>query len=61
MVSTIPQPIDADRSHASDIDAMRAELRSWLDAHLTSDIVEAGRHPLDGDHLETLQIGRAHV
>jgi hypothetical protein len=32
---------------------LRRELRSWLDAHITPEVVEAGRHPVADETLET--------
>jgi alkylation response protein AidB-like acyl-CoA dehydrogenase len=36
-------------------DVFRKELRDWLDANLTPDIVEAGRHGMEGNRLEILR------
>jgi len=37
------------------VSAFRDELRAWLDANLTPDLVEAGRHLTEGSHLQPLR------
>ena len=34
---------------------LRRELRAWLDAHITPEVVEAGRHPVADETLGTLR------
>ncbi len=35
--------------------AFRAELRAWLEDHLTPEVVEAGGHQIEGQSLEVLR------
>ena len=38
-----------------DTEAFRAELRAWLEDHLTPEVVEAGGHQIEGESLEVLR------
>ncbi len=39
----------------SEVDQFRSELRSWLADHLTPDVVEAGKHSVEGPNLDMLR------
>jgi alkylation response protein AidB-like acyl-CoA dehydrogenase len=45
----------SDTGSGTDPDALRAELRAWLGAHLTDDIVEAGARPTEAATLDVLR------
>jgi len=51
--------VPVEGSPGAALDAFRAELRSWLDAHLTPEVVEAGGRPVDEANLAILQAWNA--
>ena len=46
---------ESGQEEAPETTAFRAELRAWLAAHLTPEVVEAGNHQGEGESLEVLR------
>ena len=44
-----PAGIEAPTVQAGEVETFRAELRTWLENHLTPEVVEAGQHAVEGN------------